>query len=61
MLDIQTPYLDMYLLERPRLRPAPKVLHRQTCPVCGKKLVNTYYQKQTNTYICKKCMDNSNN
>ena len=61
MLDITTPYLDMYLSERPRLRSGPKVLHRQTCPVCGKKLVNTYYQKQTNMYICKECVDNSNN
>lgn len=60
MFDIPMPYLDMYLSERPKFKPTPKVLHRQTCPVCGKKLVNTYYQKQTNTYICKECMDNSN-
>ena len=31
------------------------VRHQQTCPVCGKKMVNTYCR--SGTWKCKKCWD----
>lgn len=40
-----------------KVKPRPTVLHQKTCPVCNRKLVNVYYSSQTDTYICKHCMD----
>lgn len=57
MLDITTPYLDMYKTQHLRFRPKPTVLHRKTCPICDKKLVNVYYSSQLEQYVCKKCTD----
>ena len=34
--------INMYRTKFVKLRKKPKVLHRETCPVCGKKLVNIY-------------------
>lgn len=31
------------------------VRHQQTCPVCGRKLVNTY--RRGDVWKCKKCWD----
>lgn len=33
-----------------------QVRHRETCPVCGRKLVNLYRQPDEQ-YICGKCMN----
>lgn len=45
--DAGTPYLDMYIREsisRRNRRPRDNsgVLHHETCPCCGRKLVNLY-------------------
>ena len=39
-------------------RPKPKktVLHQQTCPVCGRKLVNLYVGAR-GEWKCKQCWD----
>lgn len=57
MFYFETPYLDMYRVGHRKRKPKPKVLHRETCPECGRKLVNLYYSEQLNKYICKKCTD----
>ena len=57
----ETPYLDMWIAENKTffidLTKRPTVLHRQTCPICNRKLVNTYYSSQAKKYMCKKCLD----
>ena len=57
----ETPYFDMWLAENKKffrnLTKRPTVLHRQTCPICNRKLVNTYYSSQAEKYMCKKCLD----
>ena len=57
MFDFETPYLDMYRTQRFNFKSKPIVLHRRTCPICDKKLVNVYYSNQLEKYICKNCMD----
>lgn len=57
MLDMETPYLDMLRAQHFKFKKAPTVLHQQTCPECGRKLVNTYYSEKLEKYICKKCSD----
>lgn len=57
-----TPYTDMFVAEMKRMlkaksRPRPTVLHRQTCPYCGRKLVNVYFSDSQNEYMCKECLD----
>ena len=57
-----SPYTDMFLADAKRqlrrMLNSPKTLHRQTCYKCGRKLVNTYYDERTKTYMCKHCLDN---
>jgi ribosomal protein L37AE/L43A len=31
--------------------------HQETCPICGKKLVNLYFDTNHRVWQCKKCMD----
>lgn len=40
-----------------KYKPKPTVLHRKTCPICNRKLVNIYYSVQMDKYICKSCID----
>ena len=57
MFDFETPYLDMYRTQHFKFKSKPAVLHRKTCPICDRKLVNVYYSNQLGKYICKNCMD----
>lgn len=57
MSDFLTQYLDMYRTKYFKFKPKPTVLHRKTCPICDRKLVNVYYSNQLSKYICKKCTD----
>lgn len=57
-----TPYTDMFVAEMKRMLKAqskskPTVLHRMTCPCCGRKLVNVYFSNSQNEYMCKECLD----
>lgn len=57
MFDFETPYLDMYRTQLFKFKPKPTVLHRRTCPVCNRQLVNIYYSCKSDKYICKRCME----
>ena len=57
MFDFQTPYLDMYRTQVVKFKNRPTILHRETCPLCERKLVNLYYSSQLEQYICKRCRD----
>lgn len=46
-----------FLLNDIKVKKKRTVLHQKTCPTCGNKLVNVYYSKQLDKYICKKCTD----
>ena len=48
-------YYD-FLMNDVKVKPKPTTLHRKTCPICDKKLVNVYYFNQLDKYICKECM-----
>lgn len=39
--------------------PSKAVAHQQTCPTCGRKLVNIY--RHSNGWMCKRCFDAGNN
>lgn len=39
----------------PKLKPGKPVRHQQTCPECGRTLVNTYLRN--GEWKCKKCWD----
>lgn len=50
------PYTRMALPGlRKLLRPSKPIAHQQTCPVCGRTLVNLY--KRGEEWRCKKCWD----
>lgn len=49
------PYLDTCFGPRLRFKPAKPVRHQQTCPVCGRKLVNTYIRN--GEWKCRKCWE----
>ena len=59
--EMETPYLDMYMT-RPFKKTKSKskfhsvVLRRQTCPLCGSKLVNLYCV-DNDKYICNSCIE----
>lgn len=57
MFDFETPYLDMYRTQSFKFKPQPMVLHRTTCPNCGRQLVNIYKVDSSEQYICKSCLD----
>ena len=61
MLDFPTPYTDIFVADMKRklskLKSKPKVLHRMTCPCCGKQLVNLYPSYLADAYICKECFE----
>lgn len=62
MLDFETPFTDIFVSNVKRKLGTCKrstVLHRKTCPVCGKNLVNLYLLSSSNEYMCKECMDKS--
>lgn len=55
-------YTNMAIAEMKRIlkshsNPKPTVLHRATCPFCGRKLVNIYFSNSQNEYMCKECLD----
>lgn len=47
------PYYDF--MRRWRFRSAKPVRHQQTCPVCGRKLVNTYLRN--GVWKCRRCWE----
>lgn len=47
------PYYDF--MRRWRFKPDKPVRHRQTCPVCGRKLVNTYLRDGQRK--CRRCWE----
>ena len=59
--DAGTPYLDMYTddmrrtVNRVRNRLDATVVHQETCPCCGRKLVNLYLRD--GEWKCKACWD----
>lgn len=56
MLDyILDEYTRLFTL-RVRRRKNSLVVHHQTCPVCGRTLVNLY--RKGGVWKCKKCWDN---
>lgn len=75
--DAGTPYLDMYTddmrktINRVRNQLYAKVVHHETCPCCGRKLVNLYLgevekferrgddtvRKLVKEWRCKACWD----
>lgn len=65
MFDFHTPYTDMVAAdikrELSKLKSKPKVLHRMTCPCCNENLVNLYFSDLQDRYICKECLERSNN
>ena len=46
---------DFYRTIRKLFDPGKPVRHQQTCPVCGRTLVNTY--QRDGVWKCKKCWD----
>lgn len=59
MFDFTTPYTDMFTADIKRMlsKSKPAVLHRRTCPLCKRKLVNLYASYLLDAYACKKCLD----
>lgn len=61
--DAGTPYLDMYIRDsisrrNRRSRQNGDVVHHETCPCCGRKLVNLYRGGvDGREWKCKKCWD----
>lgn len=53
MLFYNWPYL--YTLPIHLFKPAGPVRHQQTCPVCGRKLVNTYFRN--GKWKCRRCWE----
>lgn len=51
------PYYDF--VRRWRFKPDKPVRHRQTCPVCGRKLVNTYLRDGQRK--CRRRLETPNN
>lgn len=49
------PYMDVF--PRWRFKPTKPVRHQQTCPVCGRKLVNTYCKD--GVWKCRRCWEAS--
>ena len=43
------------LLPKLVFKPDKGVIHRQTCPECGRKLVNLY--KRGNVWKCRRCWE----
>ena len=43
------------LLPKLVFKPDKGVIHRQTCPECGRKLVNLY--KRGNVWKCRRCQE----
>ena len=64
MLDFETPYWDMFIRDLHRAsgyNSRRDVIHRATCPKCGKRLVNLYPSKEDKRiYICKDCKEGDN-
>lgn len=50
MLDPYYDFMRRYRFNNPR-----PVRHQQTCPVCGRKLVNTYLQD--GVWKCRRCWE----
>lgn len=50
MVEYLSPYLDMFRL---RIRKSKPISHQQTCPICGRTLVNLY--RHNGVWKCNKC------
>lgn len=48
-------FYDYEFMRRWRLKPAKPVRHQQTCPVCGRRLVNTYLRD--GKWKCRRCWE----
>lgn len=48
------PYIQLLDLSR-SFKPAKPVRHQQTCQVCGRKLVNTYFRN--GKWKCRRCWE----
>ena len=61
MFDPYKPYLDIWphRVRAQRRLGKPPVRHQQTCPVCGRGLVNIY--KQDGTWKCRRCWEEEEN
>lgn len=56
MIPLDSPFMAEGLaMLRKAFRPVKPVRHQQTCPVCGRKLVNTYCKG--GVWKCKRCWD----
>ena len=57
VLSVTGGYIDPELarLVRKIFGPAPKKLHRETCPQCGRRLVNIY--RRGEEWKCRKCWE----
>lgn len=49
------PYYSYYFAPRRRYKTFKPVRHQQTCPVCGRKLVNTYLRNGVRK--CRRCWE----
>lgn len=49
------PYYDYDFMRPWRFKPGKLVRHQQTCPVCGRKLVNTYLRD--GVWKCRRCWE----
>ena len=47
------PYYDYDFMRRWRFKPGKLVRHQQICPVCGRKMVNTYLRN--GVWKCRRC------
>lgn len=54
MFDLPYTYYDESLRRR-IFKPGKSIRHQQTCPVCGRELVNTY--EHNGTWKCRRCWE----
>ena len=50
---------EAYFIPRWWSKPAKPTRHQQTCPVCGRKLVNTYLRD--GVWKCRRCWEEEKN
>ena len=48
---------ERYFFPRRLFKPAKPTRHQQTCPVCGRKLVNTYLKD--GKWKCRRCWEDT--
>lgn len=57
MFDPYVPFSRTVL--RRLFEPDKPVRHQQTCPLCGRKLVNTYLREHK--WMCRRCWEEQSN